>query len=167
MKLLPVVGFLSAMTTCVVGVGTPTPAAGGVTLLVVVNPVLFAPNATLSVDVWNASQLSALDDNARCSAVSGPNGTSQVVCPPGVTYKNVVAEHMEFPLGSGSGPIEVVPKQVEPGERFRIRLSGPNRDRCNATSADLIRTAQSGRTDLGEPAWQTTLRGCLTPPQGI
>ena len=162
MRWLPLLGFVGGMTGCLIGFVAPAP-VGGVTFVVFINPGLFATGGTLSADVWNASQLAILDDNARCASVNGPGGT-QVQCPPGVTYKEVVPEHMDVPLSSLTTSFEMTPKQVGPGERFRMRLSAPTRDRCNSSSADLVRTAEQGRTELRDWSWQTTLRACVTPP---
>ena len=160
MRVLPLLGVMMAMSACVLVVA-PSP-SGSVTFLVVVNPGLLATDGTLSVDVWNASQLATLDDNARCASYRGPTA-APLQCPPGVTFLEVVPDRHDVPLSSDAS-FEVTPKQVNPGEKFRIHLSGPNRDRCNASSADVVRTAAQGRTVLQDLPWQTTGRGCLTPP---
>jgi hypothetical protein len=161
MRLLPLLGVMMAMSACALIVA-PSP-WGSVTVVVVVNPGLLATDGTLSVDVWNASQLATLEDNARCSSYGGLTA-APLLCPPGVTFREVVPERHDVPLSSGATSFEVTPQQVNPGEKFRIHLSGPNRDRCNASSADAVRTAAQGRTVLQDLPWQTTRRGCLTPP---
>lgn len=160
-RLLAFLAFFTGASGCFIGFVAPAPVCC-VTLVLVVNPGLFARSGVLAVDVWNASQLATLDDNARCARVSGPGGM-QMQCPPGVTYEDVMPERLQYELSSMGSTLEVTPKQVAPGERFRIHLSGPSRDRCNATSADVVQTAQQGRTALGGLSWRTTLRACVTP----
>jgi hypothetical protein len=155
MRMLGLAGFIVGMTSCVVGFVAPAPVCC-VTFVVAVNPGLFAPAGVMSVQVWNASQLATLDQNARCS---GTPGSAAMQCPPGVTYKGVAPEQMQFDLSSLGNTIEVSPKQVDAGEQFRLRLAGPGRDRCNANSAEITRTAQQGRMLLGDLTWQT-IRSC-------
>jgi len=162
MRLLPLLAFITGVNGCIVGIAAPAP-VGGVTLVIFVNPGVFATDGMLSVDVWNASQLATLDENARCGTVSVSGGATQMQCPPGVSYKEVVPERMQVPLSSLDSSFEMQPAQVAPGEKFRIRLSGPSRDRCNSSSADLVRTAEQGRNELRDLTWRTTLRGCVTP----
>lgn len=154
--------ILATTTACASGTASPT---GGdpVSLVVPINHTLFAPDAVLTADIWNAAQLATLDANARCASVQGPGGP-QIQCPPGVTYTEVVPERQQFPLSTVGAVLEVTPQQVTAGDKFRLHLSGTSRDRCNATAADMVRTAESGRMLLGEPPWQTTLRGCVSPP---
>jgi hypothetical protein len=162
MRLLPLFAFVGAMTGCIVWVVAPAP-VGGVTFVVYINPVLFATDGVLSVDVWNAAQLAILDDNARCASFRGPTA-APLLCPPDVTFRDVVPDRHDVPLSSLAESFELTPRQVNPGERFRIRLSGPNRDRCNARSADLDRTAERGRMVFRDLPWQTTVRACVSPP---
>jgi hypothetical protein len=152
--------LLATTSACIVVGVAPTP-LGSVTFVVIVNPVLFPVNTVLSVDVWNAGQLAALDENARCATGRMP-GTAQIQCPPGVTYKDVVPERVQIPLSSSMTWFELTPRQVGAGEKFRIRVSGPSRDRCHTSSADLVRTADRGRTLVDGLAWQTTPNGCVT-----
>ncbi len=162
LRLLALLGFVCGMAACIVGVVAPAP-VGGVTFVVFVNPVLFATDGVLSVDVWNAAQLAVLDDQARCAGYRGPTA-APLQCPADVTFRDVVPDRHEVPLSSLGTSFELTPRHVNPGERFRIRFSGPNRDRCNARSADLDRTAERGRMEFRDLPWQTTGRGCLTPP---
>ena len=160
MRMLMLLGVTMATSACLLVVA-PSP-WDSVTLVVVVNPGFFATNGTLSVDVWNASQLALLDDQARCASFRGLTA-APMLCSTDV-FRDVVPDRHEVPLSPQATSFEVTPKQVNPGERFRIHLSGPNRDRCNASSADTVRTAAQGRTVLQDLPWQTTARGCLTPP---
>lgn len=162
MRTLPLLSLIVVTTACASGMTAPT-AGDPVSLVVNVNHALFAPDAVLSVDLWNAGQLATLDANARCASVQGPGGP-QIQCPPGVTYTDVTPERQQFPLSTVGATLEVTSQQVAAGEKFRMHLSGMSRDRCNANSADLVETATPGRTFLGDPPWQTTLRGCVTPP---
>jgi hypothetical protein len=147
-----------ATTACSGGMAAPTP-GDPVSLVVTIDHTLFAQEAVLSVQMWNASQLATLDANARCAATQGPGGVT-IQCPPGVTYTDVVPEQQQVPLSTVGATLELAPQQIAAGEKFRIHLSGLNRDRCNATAADIVATAEAGRTVLGSPPWQTTLRGC-------
>src|SRR3954447_10753912 len=162
MRWLPWFAFVGAMAGCVVGVVAPAP-TGGVTFVVFVNTGLFATDGVLSVDVWNAAQLATLEDNARCASFRGPTA-APLQCPSDVTFRDVVPDRHEVPLSSVATSFELRPRQVNPGERFRIRFSGPNRDRCNARSADLDRTATASRMEFRDLPWQTTARACVTPP---
>jgi hypothetical protein len=160
MRTLPLLGLIATMSACIVVGVAPTP-VGPVSFVVIVNPVLFPVNAVLSVDVWNAAQLAALDENARCANGRGP-GLAQMQCPPGVTYKDVIPERVQIPLSSSMTSFELTPRQVGAGETFRIHVSGPGRERCHTSSADLVRTADRGRTLVDGLAWQTTPNGCVT-----
>jgi hypothetical protein len=162
LRLLPMLGFVCGMTACIVGVVAPAP-VGGVTFVVYINPVLFATDGVLSVDVWNGAQLAILDEQARCAGFRGPTAPP-IQCHPDVMFKDVVPDRHDVPLSSLTTSFELTPRQVNPGERFRIRFSGPSRDRCNARSADLDRTAERGRMEFRDLPWQTTLRACITPP---
>jgi hypothetical protein len=137
---------------------------GPVSLVVALDHRLFADDALLDVEVWNAEGLAALDANSRCAAVNDPAGASRIQCPPGVTFKDVVPERFSFPLPTLGASVELTARSVSAGEMFRIRLSALGRDRCNPTSADVTRRASSGRMMLGELDWQTSLRGCVNPP---
>jgi hypothetical protein len=159
MRTLPLLGSIVTMSACIVVGVAPTP-VGPVSFVVIVNPGLFPVNTVLSVDVWNAAQLAALDENARCAS-RGP-GPARMQCPPGVTYKDVVPERVQIPLTASMTSFEFTPGQVGAGETFRIRVSGPGRDRCHTSSADLVRTADRGRTLLDGLPWQTTPNGCVT-----
>jgi hypothetical protein len=150
----------AAMSACIIVGVAPTPGAP-VSFVVIINPGLFPVNTVLSVDVWNAAQLAALDENARCASGRG-SGPAQMLCPPGVTYKDVVPERVQIPLSSSMTSFELTPRQVGAGEKFRIHVSGPGRERCHTSSADLVRTADRGRTLLDGLAWQTTPNGCVT-----
>lgn len=162
MRKLLVSSFLLAITACGNGPASPTP-GGDVSLVVNINHALFADDAVLEISLWNASQLAILAANARCGTAQGSGGGPQVQCPPGVTYMDVVPEQLNFPLSMIGATLEVTPQHIAPGEMFRIHLSGLSRDRCNATSADLVRMAAAGQMLLGDPAWQTTLLGCISP----
>ena len=161
MRTLSLLGFVAGVGGCISFVGPAN--VGGVTFVLYINPGLFATDGMVSVDLWNAGQLATLDENARCAAVRGPAGTP-MQCPPGVTYREVVPERVQIPVSSVTASFAVTPKAIGPGERFRMHLSGPNRDRCNVSSADLVRTAEQGRMEIRDLPWQTTLRGCLAPP---
>ena len=160
MRTLPLLGLIATMSACIVVGVAPTP-VGPVSFVVIVNPGLFPVNTVLSVDVWNAAQLAALDENARCASSRG-SGPAQMQCPPGVTYKDVVPERVQIPLSSSMTSFELTPRQVGAGEKFRIHVSGPGRERCHTSSADLVRTADRGRTLLDGLPWQTTPNGCIT-----
>jgi hypothetical protein len=162
MRTLPLLGVVLAITACASGPASPTPGAP-VSLVVNINHALFAVDAVLEVDLWNASQLSSLDADSRCAIVQGPGGT-QAQCPPGVTYITVVPERVQVPLSTLGATLEVSPHQIAAGEMFRIHLSAISRDGCNSTSADFVRMAASGQNLLGDPTWQTTALGCLSPP---
>jgi hypothetical protein len=158
-RTLPLLGFIAAMSACIVVGVAPTP-LGSVSFVVIVNPGLFPVNTVLSVDVWNAAQLAALDENARCAGGRGP-GPALMQCPPGVTYRDVIPERVQIPLSSSMTSFELTPSQVGAGEKFRIHVSGPGRDRCHTSSADLVRTADRGRTLVDGLPWQTTPNGCI------
>lgn len=134
-----------------------------VVIVVPVDAPLFAESASLRVRLWNASQLAAMDGNARCAVVHDPQtNTDERHCPEGTTFQPVTPEQLELPLPAGDAPLAVTSASVRPGERFRILLSGPSRDGCNTTSADVVATASTGeRTFLKAPTWQTTARACL------
>jgi hypothetical protein len=149
------------MSACII-VGVPPSPWNSVSFVVIINPGLFPVNAVLSVDVWSAAQLTALDENARCASGRGP-GATLLQCPPGVIYKDVVPERVQIPLSSSMTSFEVTPRQVGAGEKFRMHVSGPGRDRCHTNSADLVRTADRGRMLLDDLSWQTTPSGCFTP----
>jgi len=63
MRTLPLLSLIVVTTACASGMAAPT-AGDPVSLVVNVNHALFAPDAVLSVDLWNASQLATLDANA-------------------------------------------------------------------------------------------------------
>jgi len=73
MRTLPLLSLIVATTACASGMAAPT-AGDPVSLVVNVNHTLFAQDAVLSVDLWNAGQLATLDANARCASVQGPGG---------------------------------------------------------------------------------------------
>jgi hypothetical protein len=139
------------------------PARGGQQPVIFQIPIardLFTESATLDVQVWNAGQLAALSNNARCGiARDVTTGAEKITCPDGVTYQRVVPEQFRMPLQSDS--IEVRPAGVKTGETFRIQLSAPSRDGCNTTSATLVRSARSGTNSLTDVVWQTTARACV------
>ncbi|SRR4051812_2950365 len=152
MRTLPLLGLIATMSACIVVGVAPTP-VGPVSFVVIVGPVLFPVNTVLSVDVWNAAQLAALDDNTRCAS-------GRMQCPAGVAYRDVVPERVQIPVSPSTTSFELTPRQVGAGEKFRIRLSGPSRDRCRTSSADVVRTADRGRTVIDGLSWQTTPNGC-------
>jgi hypothetical protein len=161
MRTLPLFGLIVAFSACASGAASPTPASQ-VSLVVNIDHTLFAPTAVLAADMWNASELATLDANARCASVQGPSGPT-IQCPPGVTYKDVMPEHVQVPLSSVGTTLALTPQQIGAGEKFRLHLSGLSRDHCNPTAADITSTADAGTTFLGDPPWQTTLLGCVTP----
>ena len=163
MRTLPLAGLIVTLATAACAGSAAGPGSTDPTSLVVnINHAVFASDAVLTVELWNAAQLAALDANARCAVVQGPGGT-QTACPPGVTYQDVSPQRLQVPVATLGATLEVTPQQISPGEMFRIHLSGLSPDRCNVSAADLTRTAAPGRMMLGDPPWQTTLRACATP----
>jgi hypothetical protein len=137
-------------------------AKAAVTLVIPVEPQLFAADTTLDVQVWTAAQLAALNNNARCGVVrSVASGTEQTTCPEGVTYQRVVPERLRLPLDGAANSVDVRPSGLNAGDRFRVQISGPSRDGCNITSATLERSARAGKNSLTDVVWQTTARACL------
>jgi hypothetical protein len=134
-------------------------------MVVNVDRRLFAADATLTVELWNAAQLAVLENNAKCATAQGPGGVTQTQCPPGVTFTDVVPERFTFSIATLGATVELTSQKIAAGEMFRIRLAAPSADRCNATSADLTRAAQAGRMVLGDLKWQTTTRGCIVPKE--
>lgn len=145
---------------CQSALSSPTPSRGAVALVFSLEPGIFVDGATVTVQVWSAADLAALQSNARCASVSAPGGGPSIRCPPGVVYRDVAPERFTVPVSAARATAEVTAQRVTGGEMFRINLSGMSRDGCNTTFADLTRIATPGRTMLGELAWQTTARAC-------
>lgn len=142
--------------------GTPDALTEPVTLVVTLDPSIFAPTAVLDVRVWNAEQLQTLEANARCVASQdAATGATRFVCPDGVEYRDVTPERFELSAAALGGRIELKSAAIRVGERFRLRIAGLHRDNCNTTSADLVREARSARVIVEKLAWQTTAKACL------
>jgi hypothetical protein len=146
---------------CQSPLGVETQEPSSMVLVVPVDTRLFAANATLVAQIWNAEQLAALVNNAGCTSSRNPGtGATEMACPPGVTYQEVTPQRVEFPGGSSSGRLEIAPVGVRAGERFRIRVSGPSADGCNTTSGDQTLTAGSDGTMAVTLDWETTAKAC-------
>lgn len=142
--------------------GSPSSLTETVTLVVAIDKTQFAPAATLSVRVWNAEQLAILERNAACAAVKDPqSGVTRLQCPDGIQYQEVTPEQFDYPVASLGRELDVSTRSVRVGERFRIRLSGLYRDKCNTVSAERVLEARAARTLVGNVSWQATAKACL------
>ena len=66
-----------------------------VVLTVPLDTRLFAADATLVAQIWNAEQLAALEKNSACSASRNPaTGATDIRCPPGVQYQEVFPQNL-------------------------------------------------------------------------
>jgi hypothetical protein len=146
---------------CESPVGVESRGQSSMVLVVPIDARVFASNATLVAQIWNAEQLAALANNAGCTANrNAATGVTEMSCPPGVTYQEVTPQRAEFPGGSSSGRLEITPAGVRAGEQFRIRVSGPSADGCNTTSGDRTLTAGSDGAVAVTLAWETTAKAC-------
>jgi hypothetical protein len=133
--------------------------------VVVVDPARFAPEATLVARVWDGEQLLTLERNSRCATVHDPRtGRSQIRCPEGIEYREVVPHEFRYPVRSMGSRLELRAARVRVGTDFRLRVSGPSPDGCNTTSADFTGAARSERVLLDSLDWETTLRACVASP---
>jgi hypothetical protein len=159
-----VVPFVIAgiLGTCDQQSGAPSSATENVTIVVTIDRAQFAPTATLDVRVWNAAQLAILEASPGCATVKDPQtGETRLQCPDEIQYRDVTPERFEYPLESLGSELEVRSASVRVGERFRIRVSGLYRDKCNTTSADRVLQARSARTTVGNLTWHATAKACL------
>jgi hypothetical protein len=156
---------VSALAACAGERSTALNEPAGVVLVITADPALFAPGATLEVRVWNAEQLLALEQNSRCSVVHDPRtGASQVRCPEGIEYREVVPEEFRRPVGAASPRVEIRSERIRVGTEFRVRVSGKSADGCNTTSASFKGKAGTPRVLLEALDWETTLRACAGGP---
>jgi len=130
-------------------------------LIVPIETRAFAQGGTLLVQIWNAAQLEALEKNQSCAITrNATTGTDTIRCPPGVIYQEISPEKFEFPVAAQGARVEIAPSQVRTGERFRIRVSGPNADGCNTTFGEQTSTAGSGSGMTVSLVWETTAKAC-------
>lgn len=159
---LPLFVGIGVFAACGSPQGLPSALNEPVTLVISLDRSRFAPTATLEVRVWNAEQLTILDNNARCTAVADrQTGVTRHVCPDGIEYREPSPERFDLPVRTLSARPELKTTSVRAGERFRVRLSALSRDNCNTTSADRVLTARSARVFVDNLDWQTTAKGCL------
>lgn len=142
--------------------GTPSGPRQPVTLVVAIDKDHFAPGAAIEARIWSAAQLALLEANARCTATSDPlTGATRHQCPPGQEYHEVEPETFRLSQAALGDRVEMTTTTVHRGEKFRLRISGLYRDKCNTTSADVVLDARAARTVVGNLVWQTTAKACL------
>ncbi|HEY7169702.1 MAG TPA: hypothetical protein VH417_02585 [Vicinamibacterales bacterium] len=149
-----------AAAACRLGADAPAAPDQMVTIVLAVDPAMFAPDGTFSVELWDAQKQAALEANARCATVRDANGQTGVQCPPGVTYREVTPARFTYTVSSLGATVQLPPQPLAAGETFRLRAAGPSRDRCNVTSSEVTRAASSDRVTISDLPWQTTARAC-------
>ena len=145
---------------CVDPIAIDTLQPSSVIVVVPIDRRLFAGDATLVAQIWNSQQLAALENNAKCIASrDSATGGTEMRCPPGITYQEVVPQKVERSVATAGERLEIPLQAVRAGERFRIRVSGRSADGCNTTSGEQTSAAQGGTTIVGL-VWETTAKAC-------
>ena len=123
---------------------------------------MFAADATLTVDIYNETQINILYDNSRCSvSVDDITREVNIRCPTGVTYKEPTPETFTFAASELTGSIEVDSATIVVGKPYQISASGLSADGCNTTSATDQGTAETPTVTSNALGWSTTEMACV------
>ena len=133
-----------------------------VSFYIPVNTEMFSKKAEITVEIFNAKQMAALERNNSCTtSYNAQTNEEEISCPQGITYEKVDPEKFTFAVAQISEGIKVVTKTVNEGEGYRIMVSGLSNDDCNTASGGVTGVADSRNITIGEFPWAVTARGCI------